>query len=103
MTAVTRTYEVEDMAAALRAAGLKPEQHPSNIARSPYDYLFIFLSDQEFDGPQIIVSDLRELEDTEGVVVGYLRHYEDDHDDPATFRTVEGAVKHAAYLASVHS
>lgn len=42
---------------------------PSMVTGSPFDYLFVFLTERDFDGPHLIVSDGAEWNEP-GVLVG---------------------------------
>lgn len=48
---------------------------PSGIEGSPYNYLYIYLTDQGPEGPHIIVSDAEEFR-AKGICIGMHEHYE---------------------------
>lgn len=61
---------------------MKTNLEPSNVSGSPYIYLTFFLTHHEFNGPHIVVSDAKEYEDDEGILVGmYPDDDYDNHDD----------------------
>lgn len=55
---------------------LKVSVEPSNIAGSPYDYVFIFLGKKEHEGAHIIISDAKEMREGPGFTVGAYHHFE---------------------------
>lgn len=74
LEAAKARFKEEDFEMNGRKARLSIE--PSGIQGSPYDHLFIYLTEMEHEGRHLIVSDQRELDDQDGILVGMYRHYE---------------------------
>jgi hypothetical protein len=78
-------FDQDALEAALEAEGIEYSRSGSLVMGSPYDYTFI-----EGPEPLIMVSDLREWEDRDGILVGV--EHDGDGDEPKTCATVPEAV-----------
>lgn len=65
------SYDPEKVEAALRGAALgEVSNEASNVPGSPFRYVYVYLTPDGVEGPHVVVSDLREWEDRDGILVG---------------------------------
>lgn len=68
---------VEEWAEAMRKANIgKVSVEPSAIVYSPYNYVYVYLTEKEHEGPHLILSDAAEHGD-EGIIIGRYEHFEE--------------------------
>lgn len=70
----------------------KIEKQPSAVTGSPYQYVYVYLTDKEHEGPHLIVSAAGEYGE-KGILVGKYPHYEEPATYSATVFYVEDAVE----------
>lgn len=91
------SFEPHHMLHLLLAEGYESATiEPSNITGSPYDYVYVYLTDKNFEGPHIIISSAQEH--GERGYVGKYEHYEEE----GTCKKVygyENAIKRVRKLA----
>jgi hypothetical protein len=63
-------FEAQEVRRALEAEGLRAEVGPSAVSGSPYEYVYVLLTDAGFEGPHIILSEGEEYEANAGILVG---------------------------------
>lgn len=68
------------MAERIRAAGLPAAVGPSAVTRSPYDYIYVYLTEDGPDGRHGIVSDGAEYGD-DGWLVGFYPDFESEAEE----------------------
>jgi hypothetical protein len=72
----------------------------SAVSGSPYDYVHVFFSEEDLEGPHLTLSDLREYEERDGVIVGAYRTYDEEVGGLEDYPTVDAAVEAAERLAA---
>lgn len=63
--------------AALAGLPFDISREPSMIAGSPWDRIEIYLTDAKAEGPHVVVTGAREMEDRDGYDVGSYTHWEE--------------------------
>lgn len=79
MEAAPREMDVTGLVAALEELGLgRVAVEGSNVSMSPYRYVYVYLSDQDIEGPHLLLSAEAEFEDGDGIFMGAYADYEAD-------------------------
>jgi hypothetical protein len=91
------SLDAQEMAEALRELGFKNVKiEPSAVTFSPYEYVYVYLTDQEHEGHHLIFSDNYEWEDKPGILVGSYSHFEQEPtSDLITTKSIDEAVEWA--------
>jgi hypothetical protein len=74
-------YEPAEIQERLERLGLKSSVQPSGISGSPFQHVYVFLSDKEFEGEFILITPREEVEVEDGFLVAvYPKEGEEPYD-----------------------